>query len=101
MSDIREAAVLFETSYADRPVGSADAVKQRRSDFVPDFSDIQVRRVTCRDARTAVVSTGTLEMIHDVTLTDCVFFYTETATRIDDAAMIRFDKVRFETFVNN
>ena len=101
MSDIREAAVIFETSYADRPVGSAEAVKQRRSDFVPDFSDIQVRRVTCRDARTAVVSTGTLEMIHDVTLTDCVFFYTETATRIDDAAMIRFDKVRFETFVNN
>ena len=93
--------MIFETSYADRPVGSADAVRQRRSDFVPDFCDIQVRRVTCRDARTAVVSTGTLEMIHDVTLTDCVFFYTETATRIDDAAMIRFDKVRFETFVNN
>ena len=34
MNDIREAAVIFETSYADRPVGSAEAVKQRRSETV-------------------------------------------------------------------
>ena len=101
MSDIRDAAVTFETSYADRPVGRDEVSGQRRSDFVPEFSDIRIARVTCRDTRVAVVCEGSLEMVHDITLSDCVFFYTETATRVDDAAMIRCDNVRFETFANN
>lgn len=101
MSDIRDAAVTFETSYADRPVGRDEDSGQRRSDFVPEFSDIRIARVTCRDTRVAVVCEGSLEMVHDITLSDCVFFYTETATRVDDAAMIRCDNVRFETFANN
>ena len=96
MSDIQGEAVVFETSYADRPVGSDRAAGRQGSDFVPEFSDIRIRRVVCRDARTAVAATGTLEMIHDITLEDCVFAYTETATRISDPAMIRFDRVMLE-----
>ena len=101
MSDIQGEAVVFETSYADRPVGRDGAVAPKVQEFVPEFCDIRISRVTCRGARTAVAATGTPEMIHDITLSDCVFFYSENATLIDDPAMVRLERVRFETFAND
>ena len=98
MSDIQGEAVVFETSYADRPVGNDDAVAPESQAFLPDFRDIHIARVTCRDCRVGVKATGTLRMIHDITLTDCLFFYTEEASRIDDPAMIRFNNVQFQTY---
>ena len=98
MSDIQGEAVVFETSYADRPVGSEGPAGRQGSDFVPEFSGIRISGVVCRDARTGVAATGTLEMIHDILLEDCLFFYTETATRISDPALIKMDSVRFETY---
>ncbi|MBR2747099.1 MAG: glycoside hydrolase family 28 protein [Bacteroidales bacterium] len=98
MSDIQGEAIVFETSYADRPVGRDDAVAAETEAFLPDFCDIHIDRVTCRDARVGVKASGTIRMIHDITLTDCVFFYTEEASRIDDPGMLRFDGVRFETY---
>ena len=98
MSDIQGEAVVFETSYADRPVGNDDAVAPESQAFLPDFRDIRIARVTCRDCRVGVKATGTLRMIHDITLTDCLFFYTEEASRIDDPGMLRFDNVQFQTY---
>ncbi|MBR1576491.1 MAG: glycoside hydrolase family 28 protein [Bacteroidales bacterium] len=98
MSDIQGEAVVFETSYADRPVGHDDAVASRVQEFLPEFSDIRISRVTCRGARTAVAASGSRAMIHDIVLEDCTFFYTETATRISDPAMIRLSNVRLETY---
>lgn len=98
MTDIQDEAVVFETSYADRPVGRDDAVAAQVDEFVPEFSDIHIRRVVCRGARTAIAATGTLAMIHDITLEDCTFFYSEEATRISDPAMIRLERVRLETW---
>ena len=97
MSDIQGEAVVFETSYTDRPVGSDSPAGRQGSDFVPEFSGIRSRRVVCCGARTAVAATGSLEMIHDITLEDCIFFYSENATRNSDPAMIRMDGVRFES----
>ena len=97
MSDIQGEAVVFETSYTDRPVGSDRAAGRQGTDFVPEFSGIRIARVVCRGARTAVAATGTLEMIHDISMEDCVFFYSENATRISDPVMIRLDGVRFES----
>lgn len=98
MSDIQGEAVVFETSYADRPVGSEGPAGRQGADFVPEFSGIHISRVVCRDARTAVAASGTLEMIHDILLSDCSFFYTEAATRLDDPAMVCFEQVRFVTY---
>ena len=98
MSDIQGEAVVFETSYADRPVGHDDAVAPESQAFLPDFRDIHICRVTCRDCRIGVRAAGTQQMIHDITLTDCLFFYTEEASRIDDPAMIRLDNVQFQTY---
>lgn len=101
MTDIRDAAVSFRTSYVDMPVGRTEAVVRQTSGFVPEFSDIQISRVICRDTRIAVAAKGTLEMVHDIVLSDCVFFYSETAMRLDDPASIHFENVRFETFEKN
>jgi polygalacturonase len=98
MSDIQGEAVVFETSYADRPVGHDDAVAPESQAFLPDFQDIHIARVTCRDCRIGVRASGTLRMIHDITIEDCLFFYTDEASRIDDPGMIRFHHVQFETY---
>ena len=98
MSDIQGEAVVFETSYADRPVGRDDAMAAETENFLPDFRDIRISRVFCRDCRTGVKASGTLQMIHDITLEDCVFFYTEEASRIDDPGMLQLHDVRFETY---
>ena len=98
MSDIQGEAVVFETSYADRPVGNDDAVAPESQAFLPDFRDIRIARVTCRDCRVGVKASGTLPMIHDIMLTDCIFFYTEEASRIDDPGMLQLDNVQFHTY---
>jgi polygalacturonase len=50
MSDIQGEAVVFETSYADRPVGRDDATAAETENFLPNFQDIHIARVTCRHA---------------------------------------------------
>lgn len=98
MSDIQGEAVVFETSYVDRPVGRENAVAEETPAFMPEFTDIHICRTVCRDARTAIAASGSLKTVHGISLADCTFFYTETATRLDDPAMVRLDNVRLETF---
>ena len=98
MSDIQGEAIVFETSYADRPVGNEDAVAPESTAFLPDFHDIHISKVICRDCRMGVKASGTLQMIHDITLDDCLFFYMEGASQIDDPRMLQLNNVRFETY---
>ncbi|MBR1886885.1 MAG: glycoside hydrolase family 28 protein [Bacteroidales bacterium] len=98
MSDIQGEALVFETTYADRPVGRDDAVAAESDSFVPEFTDIHISNVVCRDARVGVKAAGTIEMIHDITLENCVFFYTEEAFRIDDPGMLQSKNVQYITY---
>ena len=98
MSDIQGEAVVFETSYADRPVGRDDAMAAETENFLPNFQDIHIQNVVCRDARVGITASGTLQMIHDITLKDCLFFYTEKASLVDDPGMLKLENVRFETY---
>ncbi|MBO6044634.1 MAG: glycoside hydrolase family 28 protein [Bacteroidales bacterium] len=99
MNDIREAAVTFQCDYSDVTYKDPGAAKVQ--DFMPDFSDIHISRVVCRECALGVVAAGIpgIKAIHDVTLTDCVFFHTGEATSIDTAtADVRMENVRFFTF---
>ena len=98
MSDIQGEALVFETSYADRPVGRADAVAAESDSFVPEFTDIHISNVVCRDALIGVKAAGTIEMIHDISLENCIFFYTEEAFRIDDPGMLQSKNVQYITY---
>ena len=98
MSDIRGEAIVFETSYANRAAGYEDAVAPESLAFLPEFCDIVIDRVVCRDARIAVRAQGTLGMIHDIQVLNSVFFYTEQDRLLDDPAMISFRDCRFVTY---
>lgn len=82
MSDIRDQAIVFETSYVDVPVGR-DGVKARTEEFLPEFTDIHISNVTCRDARIGISIKGNEKMIHDISLQDCSLFCTEKKADID------------------
>ena len=99
MNDIREAAVTFQCDYSDVTYKDPGAAKVQ--DFMPDFSDIHISRVVCRECAVGVEAAGIpgIDAIHDVTLTDCVFFHTGEPTDIDAAtADVRMENVRFFTF---
>lgn len=99
MTDIKDQAIVFETGYADRPVGRENEVQEPSgTEFLPDFRDIHISRVTCRGTAVAIRAKGTIDMIHDISVEDCVFFYTAAAIEIDDPDMITLTNVRFETF---
>ncbi|MBO4435008.1 MAG: glycoside hydrolase family 28 protein [Bacteroidales bacterium] len=98
MSDIRGEAIVFETTYANRPAGYEDAVAPESLSYLPEFCDIVIERVVCRDARIAVRAAGNIGMIHDISVRNSVFFYTEQDRLLDDPAMISFTGVSFTTF---
>lgn len=97
MSDIRDQAIHFETSYIDMPVGSGDKTITAQ-DFAPEFTDIYISNVTCRDARIGVSAKGTVQMIHGITLKDCIIFYTEKGMDVSDPAMLELDNVQLKTW---
>lgn len=99
MNDIREAAVTFQCDYSD--VTYKDRGNGADLSFMPDFSDISISRVVCRECGTGVEAAGIpgINAIHDITLTDCVFFHTGKATSIDEeTADVRLENVRFHTY---
>lgn len=98
MNDIAQEAIVFETSYADRPAGHEDNVASTADAFVPDFTDIVIERVNCRGCTTAIKASGAISMIHGITIRDASIFYEKTGTAIDDPGMITLEQVRLETY---
>ena len=107
MTDIVNEAVMFNCGYADNRYSAASAEKRDEKKFTetppyaPDFQNMIIERVTCREAKTAVKAQGIdgLQCIHGITIRNSVFFYREKATEIDDAtAQLTLDNVRLETF---
>lgn len=97
MSDIRDQAIVFETSYVDVPVGT-DGVRDKGRNFLPEFTDIHISNTICRDARIGISAKGNRQMVHDVSITDCTIFYTETASEIDDPAMLNLSGISLLTY---
>lgn len=89
MTDILSAAISFQCDYADRPAGfkESDVVTPKKMEKIPEFTDIHISDVICRGATTAIAASGLQgqNCVHDITVTDCTFVYTKTATEIDSA----------------
>ena len=98
MSDIRGEAIVFETTYANRPAGNDDAVAAESQNYLPEFCDIKIANISCRGCRTAVRAKGNIGMIHDISVRNSVFFFEENGCDIDDPAMISFDGCSFVTY---
>ena len=94
MNDIVDEAIVFETSYADRPAGYEDNQAATTQRFLPHFQDIVIERVRCWNARTGIRASGTLEMIHDIVVKDADIRVWETPHKIDVPQMITLENVR-------
>lgn len=98
MNDIVGEAIVFETSYADRPAGYEDNQAATTQRFVPNFQDIVIERVSCWNARVGIRASGTLEMIHDIKVKDSVLHVWEAPTKIDVPQMIALENVQITVF---
>ena len=98
MTDIKDEAIVFQTTYADRPAGYEDNQAAKTQNFLPEFTDIHIERLSCRGCSAAIRCKGPLQMIHGITLKDATIFYNETERDIDDPLSIKLENVRLLTF---
>ena len=97
MNDIRDQAIVFETTYVNAPVG-VEGKAEATEKFLPEFTDIDITRVTCRDARIGIRAGGTLQMIHGIRISHSTLFCTENTADVDDPAMLELKKVNLLTY---
>ena len=91
MSDIRDQAIVFETGYMNVAVGENGSIAST-TDFMPEFRDIHISGVVCRDARIGISVNGTKDTVHDVSLTDCTLFCSEkTIEQTEEGSLIMKD----------
>ena len=103
MNDISGEAVLFSCSYVDKKYSVSDGggeAKVVAAPYSPDFTGVHIRRVVCREARTAVKAEGIegIRAIHGIDLRDCTFFYTLRDKDIDSNSELTFKDVVFRSF---
>lgn len=103
MTDIKDDAVVFECTYMDKKYSvkedkdGGQAAVPADAPFVPDFSDIHISNVTCRNVKTAVSVTGLpgLECVHNVTIDNSTFYYTKQAKEFKDNPEITITNTKF------
>ena len=98
MTDIRDQAIVFQTDYADRPAGYEDNQAAQTRNFLPEFTDIDITRVTCRGCSVAIKAAGTEETIHGIKISNSVFFWTDAPTQISATPGVTLENVRLESF---
>jgi len=104
MTDIKDEAIIFECTYVDRKYSVKDddgkAVVPADAPFAPDFSDIHISNVVCRNAKTAVSAHGLpgLNTVHDITINNSTFFYTGKDKDLDDNVKLDITNTKFITF---
>lgn len=104
MTDIRGEAITFECTYFDNKVNAgkkkAANGEVKAAPFTPDFTDIHIKNIVCRGAKTAIKAKGLagLDCIHGITVENSVFFYTKKDKDIDATADIQISNCQFLTY---
>ena len=100
MTDIKNEAIVFETTYWDNHVGAKKAAAPIKAEYVPEFQDIYISNIICRGAKTGITAHGERGMIHHITIENSCIFYTDKSTDIDANSDIKLTNVRLLTFEN-
>lgn len=92
MKNIREAAILFQSGYADRSAGGRGATdSDDKSKFYPNWSNFTFRNITSVNAQKAVDITGLKGFpVHDLLFDGVNFYGTHEGMSIDYAEKITF-----------
>lgn len=100
MNDIKDEAIVFETTYFDNYVGADPNARNtpKESLFLPDFGDIHISHVVCRGTKTGIKANGAKGMVHDVTVENSTIFYTGKPSDIGADCDVRMVNVDFNTF---
>lgn len=105
MTDIKDEAIVFECTYVDKKYSVKDGESGKTAvakdaPFVPEFTDIHISNVVCRNVKTAVAAHGLpgFNTIHGITIDNSTFFYTQKDKDMDSDADIKFTNTKFVTF---
>ena len=98
MNDIKDEAIVFETTYWDNHVGASKSSTLNGQEFVPDFGDIHIQNIVCRGCKTGIKAQGEKGMIHDIDISNSTIFYTKTATDIGQDCDVKLTNVNLVTF---
>lgn len=93
MAEIKDQAIVFETTYADKAAGYEDREAAKTEAFVPEFTDIVMERIVCRGCATAIRAAGTPKMIHGITVRDATIFYYGTGLDETTPGLITLENV--------
>lgn len=87
MTDIVHDAITFQCDYLDRPAGAKDTplTEKKPLKFVPEFTDIHISDVTCRNTKNAITASGISGMrcVHGITVSNSTFVYRSKGNNID------------------
>ena len=92
MKDIREAAIFFQSGYADRSAGGRGATdSDDKTKFYPNWSNFTFRNITCVNAQKAVDATGLKGFpVHDILFDGVSWYGTREGMSIDFAENFTF-----------
>ena len=92
MKDIREAAFLFQSGYADRSAGGRGATDtDDKSKFYPEWSNFTFRNITCVNSHKAVDMSGMKGLpVHDILFDGVSWYGTREGMTIDFAEKVTF-----------
>ncbi len=97
MTDIKDQAIVFETTYADNAVSGTTA-PGKGTKWVPDFQDINIYDINCNRCKVGIKAKGAQGMVHDITIKNVNIFYTEKATEIAPTCDIKLQNVKLTTY---
>ncbi len=111
MNNISGEAVIFSCTYVDKKYDTVDdgaSALMELKPFTPEFSNITIENVVCRECDTAVKAEGalysdkksgeTLRSIHGITIRNSSFFYTGKDKQLDANSEVTLENVNFNTY---
>ena len=98
MTDIKDEAIVFETTYFDNHVGAKKQQAATTLEYAPEFQDIHISDIVVNGCETGIAAHGAEGMVHDITISNSLIFYNKTAKDIDPACEITLNNVKFTTF---
>ncbi len=92
MKNIREAAIFFQSGYADRSAGGRGATdSDDKTKFYPHWSNFTFRNITCVNPQTAVDITGLKGLpVHNLLFDGVSFYGVKEGIKMDYAEDITF-----------
>lgn len=104
MNDIKDEAIVFECTYVDKKYSvktdGKTATVAPDAPFKPEFTDIHISNVVCRNAKTAIAAKGLpgFKLIHGINIIGSSFFYTSKDKDIEPGCEINITDCKFATY---